>query len=115
MQNQSTHTHVTASGKRLSLTSNADTIIVDAGAPRLSVEYAKCRGAIQADFRENFKMNQPMAKRMRREAKQIVIEHLKGKVSKKTIEQSDPEYSKERGGEQYKMLVTFPDGSVARL
>jgi hypothetical protein len=110
-----TTTHVTASGKRLSLTSSADAIIVDPGAPRLSVEYAKARGAIQADFRENFKMNQPMAKRMRKEQKQIVIEHLKGKVSKKTIEVGDKEYNKERGGEQYKMLVTFPDNSVARL
>jgi hypothetical protein len=108
-------TVVTASGKRLSLSSHADQIIIDSNAPRLSVEYAKARDAIQADFRENFKMNQPMAKRMKRQSKETVIEFLGGKVSKKVLTPEDKDYNTKRGGSQFKMLVTFPDNSVARL
>jgi erythromycin esterase-like protein len=96
---------ITASGKRLSLTAHADAVMLDPTG-RGSVEYAKARVAIKKDFQENFKMNQPLAKRLRKQTRHIVVDHLKGKVSlKKSEDKKEKDY----------YIVTFPDGSVARL
>lgn len=92
---------INATGKRVSLTQHADKLFIDPNAKRLSVEYAKARNAWQADFKENFKMNEPMAKRMRRQMREATIEFLNGKVSKS-----------EKTG---KFIVTFPDNTVAVL
>jgi hypothetical protein len=67
---------------------------------RGSVEYAKARVAINEDFRTIFEYNQALAKRTRKEAKRAMVQLLGGKVSKNNKE---------------KLIVTFPDNSVARL
>ena len=70
---------------------------------KLSVEYAKARTAINADHALNFPKNQALAKRLRKECKKVVVEMLGGKVSTAFVE-----------GEK-RLLVTFPDQTVARL
>ncbi len=89
-----------ATGKRTSLTPNCDACWINPHAPRLNVEYARARASINEDFKLNFKMSQPTAKNIRKRSKKAVIEALSGVVSKNT---------------EGKLIVTFPDQSVARL
>lgn len=104
---------VTASGKEIkaevsSLTPNCDKMLLDKNAPRLSVEYAKARMNINEDFKFVFSFNQPLAKKFRKEWKRNVVSFLDGKVSTK-------EEANKQGKMEKKIIVTFPDGSVARL
>jgi hypothetical protein len=96
---------IKANGQRTSLTPNADRILIDPTG-RGSVEYAKARQAIQADFQLNFAMNQPLAKKMRKQSRHAIVDFLKGTV---TLKQSA------KAGEKPYYIVTFPDNSVARL
>ena len=98
-----------STGKRVSLTPNCDQVFLDPNG-RGSVEYARARKAIEADFKENFKMNQPLAKNLRRKSKHSVVETLKGKVSFKMVEDK-----KNPGKERKAYIVTFPDESIAYL
>lgn len=91
---------IQANGKRVSLTPNGDQIIIDPSSSRLSIEYAKARSAINADFALNVKGNEAMARRLRRESKTKVVDFLGGKVSK---------------NDKGKLIVTFPDQSIAHL
>ena len=111
---------ITATGKSISLTPHSDALFLNEDAPKLSVEYAKARNAINADFRILVKGNVAMAKRIRRESKRAVTEFLKGKVSKKqdVIRDKDNNPVLDSEGKEQpetKFLVTFPDNSVARL
>lgn len=96
-------------GKRVSLTPNLDKIFIDP-TNRGSVEYARARNAINADFRVNFKMNQPLAIKLRRQSKRVAVEALNGTVSKKMVDDE-----KNPGKQRPVFIVTFPDKSVANL
>lgn len=85
--------------KRTSLTPNFDTLVLDPHG-RGSVEYARARDAINQDYKLNFAGNQPLAKRYRKASKEAVVEYLKGTVGK---------------NKENKLIVTFPDGSIANL
>lgn len=85
--------------KRTSLTPNFDKLVLDPHS-RGSIEYARARHSINEDFKLNFAGNQPLAKRYRKASKEAVVEFLKGKVSK---------------NKENKLIVTFPDGSIAHL
>ena len=111
---------ITATGKSISLTPNSDAMFLNEDASKLSVEYAKARNAINADFRILVKGNVALAKRIRRESKRTVVEFLKGKVSKKQDILRDKDNnpvldSDGKEQQEMKFLVTFPDNSVARL
>jgi hypothetical protein len=98
-----------STGKRISLTPNCDGVFIDP-AGRGSVEYAKARTAIDADYRINFAMNQPLAKNKRRESKTAIINVLGGKVSSKMVEdKKDPTKKRKQ------FIITFNDGSIANL
>lgn len=98
---------ITASGKTRSLTPHCDDVLVDPNAKRLSVEYARARASINEDYKLNFKGNQAMAERVRRQSKDTVIQYLGGKVAKKLVEKDGKKYTQ--------LMVTFPDGSQANL
>jgi hypothetical protein len=97
---------ITGSGERIkikgtSLTPNADMLVLTIdGSSRMSVEYAKARDAINKDHAILFASNQALAKKMRSNWKRRVVEALGGKVSK---------------NEKLNLIVTFKDGSIARL
>lgn len=102
--------------KRISLTPHCDELFIDLSAPRLSVEYAKARSAIDADYNTNFKMNQPLAKNKRNQSKRNIIEAMGGKVSKKFLKDKDGNaIFNNNGKEKYQLIVTFPDHTVANL
>ena len=87
---------------------NFDKLVLDQNAPKMSVEYAKARDAINEDYKLNYGRNVALAKRIRRESKNVVIEVLGGKVSTKTETMSN-------GKSEKKVLITFPDNTVARI
>lgn len=98
---------VSANGQKQVITAvhpRFDALVLNVHAPKLSVEYARARDAINGDFADLVKKNEALAKRIRRGCKDVVVEALGGKVSKG---------KDEKGG--MKLLVTFPDHSVARL
>lgn len=99
---------INASGKCVitSTTPNADKFFPNKNAPKLSIEYAKGRAAIGEDFKQNLTFNVALAKRIKRQSKEVLINFLDGKVSKKQTDASKKGYT---------MIVTFPDGSVANL
>ncbi len=102
-QNDNTISAVNGAGKIISMvttTPHCDAILINDKAPRLSVEYAKCRTAINEDFKLMFASNQALAKRQRSESKHRIVAHLKGEVSR---------------NKEGDLIVTFPDTSVARL
>lgn len=90
---------IKANGTKVSLTPNCDKLVIDPEG-RGSIEYARARNAINMDYSLLFRSNQALAKRLRREQKKTVVSFLKGEVSK--------------NGEG-KLIVTFPDKTVARL
>jgi hypothetical protein len=91
-----------------SLRPNAEACFIDNKAAKLSVEYARARTAINEDYKLMFPRNQALAKRMRQESKKEVVSFLDGKVSKKWNDMEDT-------SKGYKLIVSFPDGSVANL
>jgi hypothetical protein len=93
-------TIVQASNPTKSLTPHLDQCFIDPKGPRLSLEYAKGRAALNEDFKFLFAMNEPLAKRKRKELRHALVELLGGKVSL---------------NEKKKHIVTFPDNTVARL
>lgn len=103
---------MSASGKvKLnSTTPNSDLLFIDSNAPKKSIEYARARVAINADFACNMTHNAALAKRIRRESKERTVSFLGGKVSKKMLDERDAQ-----GNQRWKMIVTFKDGSVANL
>ena len=106
IQNGTSCTVVSANGQKQVINGmhpHFDKLVLDQNARKLSVEYAKARIAINEDYKLNFARNQALAKRIRRESKNVVIEVLGGKVSTKTE------------GNEKKVLVTFPDQTVARI
>lgn len=90
---------INASGQSRSLTPHCDAVLLDP-AGKGSVEYARARSAINEDFKLNYPGNQALAKRLRKSSKRTVVEFLKGKVSR---------------NKEDKLIVTFPDNSVAHL
>lgn len=107
--------NVTGKDSVSSTTPNCDSVYLDKNAPRLSVEYAKARKAINDDYALMQPRNQALAKRLRKESKHRVVAFLEGKVSRKTLNAGDPGYKDDKQGEQFRMIVTFADGSVANL
>lgn len=102
-----TTTVVTPNGKKETIsatTANFDQLQLNKEGKR-SIEYARARTAINEDYKNNFKSNQALAKRVRKACKEVVVEVLEGKVSTKVDEKT----------KEKKILVTFPDHSVARL
>jgi hypothetical protein len=113
IQNGTQVTLVSSSGKQTTIsaiTPNFDGLSLDKNAPKLSVEYAKARTAVNLDYAQNHPRNQALAKRVRRACKDVVVDVLGGKVSKTKV---TDDKAKDFG--QVKLLVTFPDQSVARL
>ena len=90
---------INAAGKQTELTPHCNNTLLNPEG-KGSVEYARARSAINEDFKINFPRNEALAKRLRKESKRTVIEHLGGVVSR---------------NDEKKLIVTFPDKSIARL
>lgn len=100
--------NVSGTTKITSLNPNCDACMIDNTAAKLSVEYARARTAINEDFKLTFPANQALAKRIRKESKTRTVAFLGGKVSKKWNDMEDT-------AKGFKLIVTFPDGTVANL
>ena len=90
---------ISANGKQTELTPNCNATLLNPEG-KGSVEYARARSAINEDFKLNFPRNEALAKRIRKESKRTVVSFLKGEVTRNT---------------ENKLIVTFPDKSIARL
>lgn len=110
IQNGNSCTIIKANGKKEVIegtTPHFDKLVIDINAPKLSIEYAKGRVAVNEDFQLNYPRNQALARRLRRASKDVLVEALGGKVSTKV--------ETVNGKTEKKILVTFRDQSVARL
>ena len=89
---------INARGEQTELTPNCNLILLDPS-ERCSIQYAKARAGINADFQLNFPRNEALARRLHKDSKKAVIEALCGVESKNDKQQT---------------IVVFPDQSVAR-
>jgi hypothetical protein len=88
-------------GNSVSLHAHCDKLYLDlTGAAKFSIEYAKARYAFNEDYKEMYKKNQALAKRLKKENRSIIIKAMGGVVSK---------------NDKDRFIITFPDASVATL